>query len=120
MTSGALGSGWSRRAGFAGYLKLRRIGSAVTVVIKHFQAVSNPPSEPFIALPAGFAPSSHMAEVETPLVRYMSSGGTNPGALTSALNGGVSAWNSGDAAAYFLVSFITDDAWPSVLPGAAS
>lgn len=120
MTSGALGSGWSRRAGFAGYVKIRRIGSAVTVVVKHFQSVANPPSGAFVALAAGFAPSIHMAEVETPLTRYMSSGGTNVGALTCELGGGVSAWNSGDAAAFALITFTTDDAFPTVLPGVAS
>lgn len=123
ITTGSLPSGWSRRSEntVSGFVKVRRIGSHVTVAFEGVRATTSNPSNPFFAAPDGFAPSPHMAAATKHLNR-MSGGNMTYSIFTVA---GVANLfgpqvTSGDYLIGGSLEFLTDAAWPTTLPGVAA
>jgi hypothetical protein len=111
------GTGWEPRTGVAGYVRLRRTGSIVTIAYVGVQTTSTGPTS-MISIPAGFRNAS------TFLTPWFTSGSAEVARRLTA-NGNVlgraqsSAFAVGDRTPNEVteVSFVTVETWPSSLPG---
>lgn len=122
VTGDPFPTGWIPRAGVAGVLTIRRIGDTVTVVGTNFAtdtSVTN--SNRLYVAPAGFAHSGYYQDRAATMVPWFAAPSTYKAfAFRDSLARADSfSTASGDFCPMFKVTYITEDAWPTSLPGSA-
>jgi hypothetical protein len=114
---GSLGTGWIPRTGVAGYIRIRRQGGTVFAHFSSIQADGADPTGNLYTAISGFKP---VADIYTPLSMGSTGFTMNLQAtLSGIIKRHVTPVASGQIVYGGLVSWPTDEAWPTSLPGSA-
>ena len=115
---GSLPAGWAPRPGLTGSIRVRRIGAHVHVAIEHVLCTVNSTTDRLWVASPGFAPDPVVANLPTMLQFFNSNSASKLFALTNILaRGAILPLNAGDFIYAAQITYPTNDAWPTTLPG---